>query len=341
MKKLGLIGCGMVANYGHLPAIQETAGIELVSVFDVSAERAEAARETSGATGAFTDMEAFLQSGLDAVVITSPAPVHYENVLACAEAGLPVLCEKPLATDDAEAEKMIEAMRAAGQLLVTGFDYRFSPVSLKIRDLIRDGALGEVRAARLVYLWGVHGKWEAPGEPDSGINMRRHLRMLEGGPMVDCGVHQIDLARWWFGGEVEEWTALGAWADEYEAPDHMWLHMEQRPAGQRARVHTVVEMSYSYGHIARNLPSQFLYEIIGTDGLIRMDRNARVFELLDSNGTHPLEWAWEKNFVGMYQAFARALETGDTGDLPNGEDGRIATRIAREATEAVQNSRRR
>jgi predicted dehydrogenase len=244
--------------------------------------------------------------------------------------GLHVLCEKPLAMTDADAEQMIRTMERAERMLFTGFCYRFSPVSLQIKELVAQGAIGQVRSLRLLYVWNLHGKYET-------INghlvesPRRVGRMLEGGPMVDCGVHQIDLARFWLGSEVVRQQAAGAWVDEgYEAPDHMWLHMDHDSGA-----HTMVEMSFSYTHTAQDPISHFSYHLIGTDGLIRYDREGWRFEVRNGRETRFLPGADEKNFQGMYQAFTHALYTGETGYLSSGEDGLIATRIARTATEAV------
>ena len=82
------------------------------------------------------------------------------------------------------------------------------------------------------------------------------------------------------------------------------------------------------------------YEIIGTEGVILYDREEQRFELRNAAGTRPLAWHDEKNFAGMYAAFARALETGNPGDLPTGEDGLVALRIARAATEQAIADRR-
>src|SRR5579862_3708127 len=159
---------------------------------------------------------------MDAVVIASPAPAHVDNLKLAARHGKHVLCEKPLGTSESEALQMIEIMESANLMLFTGFCYRFSPVSLQIKELIRHGAIGKVRSLRLIYLWSLDGKSvDGPG----GVpipNFRRETRMAEGGPMIDCGVHLIDLARWWLESDVIRCTGAGAWVEDYTAPDHVW-----------------------------------------------------------------------------------------------------------------------
>ena len=319
------MGCGVVADYGHLPAIARTDGLDCVALFDPDAARLAAAQAKFGVARGFVDADAFMASGLDAVTITSPATAHHDNVMLAAAHGLPVLCEKPLAMDEAQAEAMIAAMESAGAPLWVGFDYRFSPVSQQIRDLLAAGAIGTPRDLRLVYLWDLHGR-QVRGQ-QGVLNERREGRMLEGGPMVDCGVHQIDLARWWTGSEVVAARAEGVWVEGYDAPDHMYLHLDHADG-----THAMVEISYSYGASCPTACSTFVYELIGTDGLIRYDRERREFWLRNSAGHTDLPFAGEKNFDGMYAEFARVLADGGETTLPTGRDGLIATRLATEAT---------
>jgi predicted dehydrogenase len=333
--RVGLMGCGTVAMYGHLPALVSAEGLELAALFDPDSTRLKAAQGKFAVPHAFTDAESFFASGLDAVVITSPAGAHLQNAIDAARHGKHVLCEKPLALTETDAERMIEEVGHAQRMLFTSFVYRFSPVALEIKRLIRDGAIGRVASLRLVYNWNCHGKYELDGAGHRVIQKRREDRMLEGGPMVDCGVHQIDLARWWLGSEVVHQHAHAAWADKYQAPDHVYLHLDHASG-----VHTMVEMSYSYSHTAAQPVSHFCYEIIGVEGIIRYDRERQIFELRNAAGTRSLPWDQEKNFAGTYAAFARGLETGEPGDLATGADGLIATRIARTATEQVIAGRR-
>ncbi|MBC7784132.1 MAG: Gfo/Idh/MocA family oxidoreductase [Burkholderiales bacterium] len=330
MIRIGLIGCGAVASFGHIPAIIDTDGLQLHALLDTDPAQLIQAQSRFSVPHIFTDIDLFFQSGIDAVVITSPAPVHFAHVQAAAKYKKPALCEKPLAMDEAQASEMIAMMDAANLPLYVGFTYRFAPVAMDIRRLVREGAIGEVKSLRLAYVWDCHGKYAHRADPASGIYDRRHGRMIEGGPMVDCGVHQIDLARWWTGSEVTRVTGHGAWVDTggYEAPDHVYLHMDHENGA-----HTMVEISYSYAHTSRDSRCEFYYELIGTEGIIRYNRQSRYFELVNKHGTQHFHWTEEKNFHGMYHAFKNALTTGQAGDMPTAKDGLRATVLARQATE--------
>ena len=101
----------------------------------------------------------------------------------------------------------------------------------------------------------------------------------------------------------------------------------------------MVEMSFSYNATSREPRSHFQYELIGSDGVIRYNREEHSFELRNSHGTQWLAWHPEKNFWGMHCEFAHALSTGELRDMPTAMDGLLATRIARLATEEAMRDR--
>lgn len=323
--RIGLIGCGHVAEFGHLPAIEATEDLELVALCDPVPGRAAEFAERFGGEG-FVDPEAFWNQDFDVVAVTSSAPAHRENVLAAARRGLHVLCEKPIAMTEADGAEMVAAMERAGKEFFVGFCYRFSPVAEQLRRWVEAGVVGEIRAARLIYIWGLHGEYTQSADGEWIRSPLYRGRMEEGGPLVDCGVHQIDLARWWLG-EVASWSAAGAWFGDHRAPGHVWLHL-----GHESGATTTVEVSYAYTHTAKAPRDVFMYELIGEGGLLRYDRNGYVLEARTGQETIRLPGASEKNFPGMYAALARRLR-GEPVVMPTAHDGLIATRIAREATD--------
>lgn len=332
---IGLMGCGVVAGYGHLPALKASSELELVSIYDPDEKRLQAARERFSVPNAFSDVDAFFRSGIEAVSLASPAPCHHQNVMDAIRYGKHVLCEKPLAQSEHEAESMVAEMEKANLMLFTAYCYRFSAPCMKIKRLLEQDAVGTVRSLRLIYVWNCHGRYEKSADGTLVEQERRVGRMLEGGPIVDCGVHQIDLSRWWLASEVVAQHSFGAWVENYEAPDHHYLHLEHANGA-----HSMVEMSFTYCHTAKEPIHFFSYDIIGTDGVIRYDATSKTFELRNLQGTTSFPFAKVKGFDGMYTEFARALTTGESGNLPTGKDGLVATRIARHAVEQAMENRR-
>ena len=328
-KRIGLLGCGVVADYGHSWAIAQTDGLELTALCDPNPAALSLLSARFPAAHCYTSPEAFFASGLDAVSVCTPAPLHKGHVLAAARHGLHVLCEKPLAQTDDEILEMIAGAERGGILFATALCYRFSPVARRIKELVDGGAIGDVKLLRLVYLWNLHGKWTLSERGERFESPRRIGRFDEGGPLVDCGVHQIDLALWWTGKEVVRQTSAAAWIEEHAAPGHLWAHLDLEGG-----VHAAVEVSFSYCQTALEPRDTFTYELIGTDGLIRYERDGWKFEVRNADGTHNLPGSGEKDFHGMYAAWRDSLFAGAlTSGMPSAHDGLRVTRIARRATD--------
>src|SRR5690606_207342 len=135
--------------------------------------------------------------------------------------------------------------------------------------LIDQGAIGVLRSLRLIYIWNNHGRFQMDESGERVLNARREGRFDEGGVMVDCGVHQIDLARWWTGSEVLRQRSSGAWVEDHPVPDHQYLHLDHESGA-----HTFVEISYSYCATAKEPIHHFAYHLIGTEGVIRYERES-------------------------------------------------------------------
>jgi predicted dehydrogenase len=323
------MGCGGVADFGHVPAILETEGLELAALFDPDPKQLEKVAAKGGDPKLFMRQDEFLQEPLDAVAITSPAGFHHANLMGAAEKGLHALCEKPLALEDAQAEEMIKVMRERDLMLFTGFCYRFSPVAKQLKAWKEEGLAGKVGLLRMVYVWNLHGQY-MQNEAGEWVEAPHFTgRMREGGPLIDCGTHQIDLARWWTGSEVAEYHAEGAWLTDYKAPSHVFLHLRHENGMRSA-----IEVSYSYTHNSRDPREIFTYDLIGDGGVLHYDRDGWQLEARGAE-THVGRGASEKNFHGMYEGLRDALTSGDPGDMPSGEDGLIATQLAHRATDEM------
>jgi predicted dehydrogenase len=331
MSRVGLMGCGAVADFGHLPAILRTPGLELVALYDPLPNRAKEYSDKFGGIPCTTTDEFFANS-LDAVVICSPLGAHHDNVMLCSEHGVHVLCEKPIAENEDDAADMMAVMEDSGKGFFVGFVYRFSPVVHQLREWMRKGEIGDVKHIRMVYMWNLHGQWVQ----DSACNWIESPawkgRMREGGPLIDCGVHQIDLIRWLTGLEIRNNEASGAWISNYESPDHVlaFLRLE-------GGVTASVEVSFTYGHTAKEPLSWFSYEVIGTGGVARFDRNGYVLEARNGEGVLIGHGTGEKDFDRMYLQFAEYIHSGRVGDLASPRDAIVATEIAVSCTDmAIQ-----
>ena len=195
--KIGVIGCGQIAQTGHLPWYWENPRAELVAVCSDVEEQAKSVAERWQARHSYTDYRELLGlDKIDAVSICAPVWMHHEIALATARAGKHMLCEKPMARSLQEAREMVEAAEKAKVHLTVGFMKRFSPGFIKIKRIIDQGYIGRI------YHFDIHWNlYFPPGSRESKV-FSEDAR-IGGGVILDNCSHYIDCARWFFGSEVK------------------------------------------------------------------------------------------------------------------------------------------
>ena len=190
MKKLGwgLIGCGDIARKRIAPALRDLDSGDLIAVSRARPELAKAFAEEFGARKWFgTWQELLSDSDVEAVYITTPVHLHAEQTIAAAEAGKQVLCEKPLAMNTSECDRMIAACHANKVTLGVAYYRHFYPVIERTKEIIQSGEIGEPVLAQINAFEYFNPQTEHP----------RHW-LLErnrsgGGPMFDFGCHRIEV----------------------------------------------------------------------------------------------------------------------------------------------------
>lgn len=188
--KIGIIGCGGIANGKHMPSLKTLDNAEMVAFCDIIRERAEKAAEEYGVEGAkvYTDYKELLQDkSIDVVHVCTPNRSHSFITVDSLEAGKHVMCEKPMAKTYSEAQKMLEAAKRTGKKLTIGYQNRNTAEVQYIKAACDNGELGEIYFAkahairrRAVPTWGVF-----LNEKEQG-----------GGPLIDIGTHALDITLW-------------------------------------------------------------------------------------------------------------------------------------------------
>ncbi len=186
--RVGVVGCGGLGRR-QASIVNELAGVNLVGVADVNPQSAKQLADELNVGLATGDYRQLLDAGLDAVFVVTPTFTHREIVLAAADAGLHVFCEKPMATSVADCEEMIAATEAAGVQLMTGYVLRFYPAYAEMKKMAEDGRLGDVRLAWTVRMGG---------RPPAGVGDWRREKEKVGG-LYSASCHQMDLLLWMAG----------------------------------------------------------------------------------------------------------------------------------------------
>ncbi|SDM60999.1 Gfo/Idh/MocA family protein [Bacillus sp. OK048] len=198
--KIGVIGCGSIAQHRHLPEYQGNLNVELVAVCDINKERALEVAEKYGVLS-YTDYQDLLDSGeVEAVSVCTPNYLHAPISIAALKAGIHVLCEKPMATSKEEAEAMIAAANDSDKKLMIGHNQRFVSSHQKARKLIQSGEIGKIYSFRTAFGHGGPEGWSVEGK--EGWFFQKEKAFV--GAMGDLGVHKTDLLRYVLGEEIVE-----------------------------------------------------------------------------------------------------------------------------------------
>ncbi|MEW6359855.1 MAG: Gfo/Idh/MocA family oxidoreductase [Planctomycetota bacterium] len=189
--KIGVIGCGGIARNQHMPGYAKLPYAEIVACCDVVEASAKAAAQQFNVPQVFSDYKKLLKiKEIDAVSVCTPNFMHKQPTVDALMAGKHVLVEKPIAMNGQEGQEMCDAAKASGKKLAVGFNNRWRPEVQHVKKLIDAGEFGEIYYARAQALrrrgipgWGVFGEKDKQG----------------GGPLIDIGVHILDITLYLMG----------------------------------------------------------------------------------------------------------------------------------------------
>lgn len=198
-KKLrwGIVGLGNFTQIAVIPAIKKVEDCELVGAFSTNHDKLKKVCEKFKIQRTYDSYQNMLKDkDIDVVYISTPNVFHYEQVLSAAKSRKHVFCQKPMGMNALQCQKMVDVCSKYGVALGVGFVMRFHDVQRKAYQMINNGELGDVSFGIFSY----HCQFEPKG-------WRFDYKISGGGPLMDLGVHLIDLACWFFGNEVESVTS--------------------------------------------------------------------------------------------------------------------------------------
>jgi glucose-fructose oxidoreductase len=265
--RYAVVGLGYISQVAVLPAFRNARRnsrlVTLVSGDET--KRRELARRHRVRETYDYEQFAHCLGQVDAVYIALPNHLHRDFAITAAEAGVHVLCEKPLAPTVEDCERMIAAAEARDVRLMTAYRLHFERASLKSIELARDGALGQLRFFSSAFAMQVREG-----------NVRLLDESLGGGPLYDLGVYCINAARHLFGAEPIEVMARAANDGERRfAETHEMVSCLLRFPGERLATFTCGAGSADVGW----------YELVGASGTLRMDPAFELAEALEQRVT--------------------------------------------------------
>lgn len=225
--RIGVLGCAGVTDYAILDPARQEGHIEVVAVASRDAQRAAHWAAQRGVARNYGSYDALLTAGgFDAVYVPLPNALHAEWSIKALQAGYPVLCEKPVASNAAQASHMAQVARQTGRALVEAFHWRHHPFVQHMMQVIRSGELGALRR--------VDGQFRVLSAAVTDDNIRTSYE-LGGGALMDQGCYCISLARHVIGKEPRQVISAHGTRRSTEVDDGMIAELEF-PDGIRAAI---------------------------------------------------------------------------------------------------------
>lgn len=204
----GIIGCGWVARDYVAPAIRDAHNAKLVAICDRDEQAMQRLVAEKQDVRLLTEVEQFLQMpDLDAVYIATPNHLHRKFTEAAAHRGKHVLCEKPMATNFADAQAMVDVCERNNVRYATAFDQRFQARHRQLKQLVEDGTLGEITTVRVHYACWTPPNWVPPNQEEHD-NWRVDPQRAGGGAFIDLAPHGLDLTQHLVGEPLVEVACL-------------------------------------------------------------------------------------------------------------------------------------
>ena len=331
---IGFIGAGGIAQAAHMPAykkLEEEGKAKIIALSDINEETGKTAAAKFDVPHIFTDYAEMLKlDGLDAIDVCTPNYVHYQPVLDAFAAGKHVICEKPMAIDAQQGAEMVAAGHAAGKKFQIGLNMRFGASPQALKRLIEDGKLGDIYYARAQAL-------RRRGVPSWGVFTQKDKQ--GGGPLIDIGVHILDLTLWLMGhpkpvsATGQTYTKFGHREGVYN-PWGAWdpkLFTVEDFASGFVRFENGATLTLESSFVA-NGNDAFVTQLYGTEGGVFLDpssgTNTKIFRE-ESGSLSDTTLASLPSFNSHEQeirAFVQSI-IDDTPVAVTGEQGLMVTRL--------------
>ena len=322
MAKIGIMSFAHMHAYSYAACLKGLPEAKFTALWDDKPARGRAAAKQFR-TKFIANLDAFLDSGIEGVIVTSENVKHREMVERAAAAGKWVLCEKPIAPKVKDAQAMIAACNKAKVGLGTAFPCRYSPPLMEVKDLIDSGAYGRLYAASCTNNGQFPGGWFAKDE------------LAGGGATMDHTVHVADVLRWFTG---KEFTKVYC-----ESGNVIRRNINTDDLGS---LHLEMQGGFQVSHIASwsrsdSFPTwgDVTIEIIAEKGVIRVDAFNQKINVYNDKAVRA-EWAyWGGNpDLGLIQDFVAAVDERREPTV-TGVDGLRAVEVTVAAYKSVKTGR--
>lgn len=264
MYKVGIIGCGKIAQVRHIPEYLANPETEIAGYFDLNAQRARELAAAHGGKVYGTYREMLTDPEIDAVSVCTTNATHAEIAVAALRAGKHVLCEKPMGSTLEECEAMVAAARESGKILMIGHNQELTRAHVLAKQLLEEGAIGKLLTFRTAFGHGGPETWSIDRGKSTWFFDKKRASM---GAMADLGIHKTDLIQFLSGQKVVEATARLVTLDKTDASGNPVGVDDNAVCIYRLSGGAIGTMTASWTYYGAEDNSTVLY---GTKGIMRI-----------------------------------------------------------------------
>jgi D-xylose 1-dehydrogenase (NADP+, D-xylono-1,5-lactone-forming) len=248
--RLGILSTADIGRGRVIPALRHCRNLEVTAVASRSLEKAQAFATDMGIPKAYGSYDELIAApDVDAIYNPLPNSMHAEWSIKCAEAGKPTLCEKPLASDAAEAQTMVDAFARRNVLFAEAFMYRFHPQTQKVKQMLTDGAIGELHEMSAAF------SFVMPSEDNIRLS-----KPLAGGSLMDIGCYCVNVMRLMTGEEPDDAKAIARIGKQSQV-DETLSGVLSFPSGVVGHFDCSFRLQWTH-----------MYELRGTEGRIVVEQ---------------------------------------------------------------------
>jgi inositol 2-dehydrogenase len=316
---IAMIGAGRMGQT-HAQVLRTLSEVRITDVVDFMPENAAKTAATLGAKVSKLD-EVLKNPDVDAVFITTPTPTHAEVISKCAKAKKAIFVEKPVAHTIEAAQEVVDIIKKTRVPCQVGFQRRFDPAYIKVKERIDRGELGRLENFRAIS--------RDPFQPST-----QYLK-TSGGLLVDMGIHDFDTARFFFG-EVEEVYAIGTAVRDKSLKKHGLFNLAvatlRFKSGAVGTVENALNTSYGYEIVA---------DILGEKGKFHLEKKQQLhYEFWNEQGlSHDYPFHFDQRFPEAYAneviTFAKNIYAGKPVS-PTAQDALESSRLALAAQHSLE-----
>ena len=279
MVKVGIIGCGKIAQVRHIPEYLDNPNAKLTGLYDLNLQRAKELAEKHDCKSYESVEEMLADPEIDAVSVCVANHVHAEITIAALKAGKHVLCEKPMATKLKDCQMMVDTAEQMSKKLMIGQNQRFAKAHAEAKKLIERGDIGSVLTFKTTFGHGGPETWSVDAGPQNWFFDKKRAAM---GAMADLGVHKTDLIQYLLNDTVEETTAKVTTLDKKDSNGNLIGVDDNAICIYKMKSGIIGTMTASWTYYGEEDNSTIIY---GTEGMLKIYHDPKYcIELIRKDG---------------------------------------------------------